>query len=906
MTAPHPRLDPVAPLAAWQLALKWGTEEDLASGEVFLGQPAFEHRAAIDWREGLPTDYRGSMTVRLDRFSNAAGQLLADLERFAPETPHVELQLLLPGEPLVLFAGRLAQWRVEANALVIEATRAWPWDPQRTLCRDLSQLPEGIALGIGASAWLPQVFGEARAVEATPLFRDSGVRNARAIGRADTAIDLVEMPPWPAAGRVQIDDEVIDYAEMHTNPPRIARLVRSFPREHAARRLVRLLPAGGVRWIAADHPATVDLVRATAPDGDIVEEIAVESDMIDGREAIVLRREDLPVTRRHATFVNENALAANASDWTIDAETTCLDPQLAFHARTSDGARFERLAPLLKARWSVDFRRTPRRHDRLVRVQLAFEFAANPFWRLGTQLAVRLVRGARTLEHTIDYPAPHDGTAAFRGTATGTLAGAWIEAALGRRVLGSDPLIGEPLSFAVEGEVNQSLPFHPVTIDFTAMIEEDGERGWTMFNPGTPGLDLVIELRNPSQFLSVAVRNVHWRLAVHPATQVSADSRLFADVRGRLAGDDGNCAPGEVLAELLLGVDFAALDPQQFDTDSLESIAAFNVHFRRRFGAAFRGPIALDEALRAALAESATLLAPDGAGWKLLPLEAESGIQPALEIGDGDVLENAAAVGSIAAPLRARTLELIRRDDGETLGRMMRPAGHGTARWTVTWLRGGHESLADLAFRRFGNPIAPVELPLHAGWMALSPGEAVRLSTRQPHLADRRATVLALRATQDGVAAAMWLHPARLVCWSDGDAAIWREVAPPRLVLQIAGRVAAEFHPGELRLRGVVREFHTIAPLAAGPARDGEGNLVLSVHGGESSAAIIFSAGGDLLLPADAVEHAALAGSAPACAWSIDGEALALGTPELGVVALIDTAAPRLLLAGRIREQLVP
>lgn len=140
----------------------------------------------------------------------------------------------------------------------------------------------------------------------------------------------------------------------------------------------------------------------------------------------------------------------------------------------------------------------------------------------------------------------------------------------------------------------------------------------------------------------------------------------------------------------------------------------------------------------------------------------------------------------------------------------------------------------------------------------------------------------------------------RVICWSCDRAMLRRDVSPTRLVVAIDGRVVARFTPEDLELRGEVLEGGNV-PQAEEPIAFQDECVVFTING----EAFAIDSDGNLIVSGGIAELLDLADSAPDGGFNIQGERLILGTPELGIVAALDSSTKTLQLAGSIIERAV-
>lgn len=402
--------EPTADVAVWRATVSWAGETTIAEGDDFLATPEFRHRAAWDWDDGPTSDYDGSGRMRLDA-ACAAAAWFVDRARRVPEfRPEVALDCFV-GDPAVnprtVMRGRVAEWLLDGPAIELVLEAAWPWDAERPLCRDLAFLPTGIAAGLLETAWIPQVFGEVIGVPMARMDAGRSVGLRTALVRTATEATLETMPVgWPASGTAQISDETFVYSAIVDGPPRLTGLVRLAARDHGAGSRAMWLPAGGPRWLAADHGATVASIALAVDPSNAIPGGVVSSVAIDGRTATQVQLPSWPWRRLEGATVTVDAEPSTATHWQIDPITSALFPTKMFgEPDASDGAVFRIGAVTWKATAHRPADAGVERFASIERARLRFDVSFASTWTSFETLTVRARRGASVVEKILVKPA---------------------------------------------------------------------------------------------------------------------------------------------------------------------------------------------------------------------------------------------------------------------------------------------------------------------------------------------------------------------------------------------------------------------------------------------------------------------------------------------------------------------
>ncbi|MEQ8819744.1 MAG: hypothetical protein RLY93_05825 [Sumerlaeia bacterium] len=390
-------------LTDWTLTVRWLSDDltQVFTPQHFVAQPTFSESLFAQWRDSARTGVRGGGEFVLDGAAAPAAAFLARARTAVADTAQVSLSR--GGE--TVFFGLLERWEAEPGRLTIRVNLEEPLGNDALLCRDLAALAEGAALGLGEPQWLPQIFGLAEGLELVPLFRPLRATLRSNLGEAATEIPLrgAAAGEFPATGRAQIGEEVVTYASVLADPPRLATLTRPAAREHEAGAPVFLLPAGDPAWVAADHGATVANLRAGSPSGEVIAGATIAPATISGRDATTVSLPALPVTRFDGPGEQTWLGALRPSDWNLEAPTTAT---FAANAFTGDegpgGANLAASTNVLEATWLRDLARTSLRFWQLLDLRLRFQVRARSTWGDTTNLRAEVSHGANNFVLDLD------------------------------------------------------------------------------------------------------------------------------------------------------------------------------------------------------------------------------------------------------------------------------------------------------------------------------------------------------------------------------------------------------------------------------------------------------------------------------------------------------------------------
>ncbi len=389
------RLALAADLARWRATIEWGTESQQFDPPDFVGQPQVDLNSDVEWQGRIQMSLNGKARLPVARYSATALVFFDAMRRMGWLRPTVRLELLVDDphlESIPLFEGMLVGTETEGNRLELIAEVQWPWNIAQSLCRNAATLAEGIAANIKGPLWLPQIFGLARGHRLPALFEMSATKTSIAFAATDAELPLATLPDWPEAGRVQLDDEIMTYGALLNDPPRLGLLTRATPYAHSKGTRAHLLPDEAMRWIVADHAATVEVLRAGSPDGDSISGMVEEFDL-GGRTATTIRLDRLPLQIEYANFTIDTSAPLAANHWEISVASTCLYPYRAFSTGESPptGAYFSKARRFLYADWKTPLGTEQQRFDKIESLALGFEIEPRDTWGTTTRFRITVI-----------------------------------------------------------------------------------------------------------------------------------------------------------------------------------------------------------------------------------------------------------------------------------------------------------------------------------------------------------------------------------------------------------------------------------------------------------------------------------------------------------------------------------
>lgn len=381
-------------LTAWSVRLQTMESGESIESDELVEQPTFENGVTT---ETVPTprrNFASSIRVSLLPDGDAARWLRTKLH--AGE--NVLLELFLEGSLVV--DGFTATFSDASDATIVEARRGLPGEGV-PICRDAAQI--GGLSGLPPRSFLPQVYGR-NDLRPVPLFPIENAMMLEDVVEASSAIRLQAPVAWPPRGRVQVQDEVMEYASISPDGEVLQGLIRTNPRSHGRGARVVLLPLlGTLDWCFADHNATLAAVRVESSDGPPLTGHTVATRLIGGRSAMVIRRDVLPVRVGESLHAVDRETARARRYWRILPRNSAYDPMDAFTERSPDrGAVMDRHSPALLASFRLPLAENRARFDRLAALTLSLEFSESAGWTSATRLLVRATRGIHSVVRQIN------------------------------------------------------------------------------------------------------------------------------------------------------------------------------------------------------------------------------------------------------------------------------------------------------------------------------------------------------------------------------------------------------------------------------------------------------------------------------------------------------------------------
>ncbi len=435
----------------------------------------------------------------------------------------------------------------------------------------------------------------------------------------------------------------------------------------------------------------------------------------------------------------------------------------------------------------------------------------------------------------------------------------------------------------IQGRVKVRVPYNRVVFDVAEFL--DPEDPWSFFHGEDP-VELRIELVDPPpiHLWDVAVRDVHWRHTVFPATSVSLEDRLWVDAEGRLAESDGAANPVNVLRDLLVDSDFGATPYIAEETFNASSGAAALRGVR--FAAVFQNSMPLGEIMARAAAESTFSLVQSGGRWRIArtPLRIDREELP--ELNADDRLEH---ISIEELRPSAAVLHPVSIMSGERLSRFT-DAMSPLEPIETTWQRRGQEALARCVADRARPALSLRTFACAAKWLVMPAGSGIALPLSSGGVSAYQGEVsrIALsegRITFDTVYTDRIETLFQVSPWS-----IQRNGTAGSLSFLADGKAVAELTAdGRLLIAGDVREgtrpVHqgsSVIEVITGPVE-----LVVSYTSGASPVSTFgLTTGGDLGTSLPIRENAELAQPAPIDAADSTPQGVLMGGMSGGAAAL--------------------
>lgn len=381
-------------MTGWSVRLHAVESDEAIESTALVEQPTFENSVSMVL---IPTPSRGlASRIRITLLPEGDADRWLRAKVHSGET--VLLELLF--EEQVIVDGFVSTLEDGQEGTVVEARRGLPGEGI-PICRDAS-LIGGLAT-LPPRSFLPQVYGR-NDLRPVPLFPTDTALMVEDLAELADSIRLLGSVKWPERGRVQVQDEVMEYASISEDGEELQGLVRTNPRAHGRGARVVWLPLlGALDWCFADHNATVASVRVENAEGPPLNGYIVATRSIGGRNAMVIRRDGLPVRVGESLHAVERETARLRRYWTILPGNSAYDPMDAFTERSPDrGAVMDLYSPALLAAFRLPLAENRARFDRLSTLTLSLEFSESVGWSSATRLLVRATRGIHSVVREIN------------------------------------------------------------------------------------------------------------------------------------------------------------------------------------------------------------------------------------------------------------------------------------------------------------------------------------------------------------------------------------------------------------------------------------------------------------------------------------------------------------------------
>ena len=553
-----------------------GTWRAAQRGTILKGEACPRGLDAVQWENlasGREWLFASRAQVRIARRS-AGAPLCAPAEEWGLEGRAARLGIILAGYGPDGSAGSC----ILGDYVILSAKYSLQFI-DLTLMDALSARGDRPLLRTRGGDPLPVLFGR---VEDCPLrpMQPLSFAGQRLFLTEDLSPDAVQLrlnraDVLPESGRVQTGDEVLDYRERDSAGGTLGSasspLQRPRPAFHSAGTEVRLIPEGGLRYLAADQEGVQ--VREIRADGVSVpgDAAKVTFEALDGRTACFVTLDAFPCIIRHASA--ESILRCDGAVlpglWSMGAENTALYPWLAADEHPLvTAARVFPGSGVLHLAWMPDLSGMERRLGRLAGAALEIRYAATAAVAAPGPASVEVRLNGAIRGMSLSWP-PRDTRVAH----------------MPERVF----VAGMPPEEVLLPGQEVALPtaFLTVTVDLSDLpgLMDDGS-GWGAFAPDT----LEVLVRHEGLEGEILISDIALVIRYHSRTGAVLADNLTATVE--CLNDAGLPArnPVDALRRLLCHGSMFALPPEALDEASFDEqsarLEASGAVFDRRYARA--------------------------------------------------------------------------------------------------------------------------------------------------------------------------------------------------------------------------------------------------------------------------------------------------------------------------------
>jgi hypothetical protein len=733
-------------------------------------------------------------------------------------------------------------------------------------------------------AMAPWIFGLAPGAPLLPLRNGPSARLRSRMSDSDDIAFADSLEGFPSSGSIQIGGEILDYevidADALSFGTLTSALTRESPAAHSAGSIVRLVPAGGFEFLAADHPclsvANVKADGAAVDSGDY----SAEEESIGGRSVQKVVFDAWPTRTVPESPPSQLILRGSRTEnyWEAEAANTAYNPLNAIDGNSKTTvATVYKGGPLLSLAFKNDLRIGDVRYGTIVSAKLFIRYFSDLQLAENTVVNLRIAKGAYSTEFTL----PHH----------------------------------------TQGQPDLELEF-----SFTSLA---GIFGWNFFSDKGGWPVVQVEMTPLSENASVLINDLAWRIDYEPNQEERMADTITADISGLAAGDDLIESPADVIEFLLTDSRAAGIDSQRLDAESFSSVKSQLNALGYKFCSRIDRPAPIERLLAEALFESRSDLILSGDKIKLLaPPRIQGKSDSDFDIDASVLLDFAVplaqrpAAGAVndLAVLYASDFSLARskRHSRSLDKRIVSISGVAPPRRFKTvaarWLGDVEESVVTelicyhLSRRAHRGWSAEIVCPLIAAHLDL--GDRASLTHAPGDLDEAGGRIAGWGIDElDRVRLDILLDAGPWTVWSDSAGVFIRQMASgTRLEVVIDGSVAARIDMKDgLGIAGeTIEESLGAAPMSSAIEYDeATGRIYFGAGSGVSfEAGFAIDSSGNLLLRGQLVEQYTMNAPEMASCWTSSEEYFALSSGGSLPEACYDAPSAELRLRHTITEGL--
>lgn len=258
---------------------------------------------------------------------------------------------------------------------------------------------------------LPIVFGKVFKIPLFPLQTGAKTILSQKLSPEDNILYVESTDNFPQQGKVQIDNEIIEYKDVdkknNTLGTSSSPLKRNFPIFHSAGAKVYEIPSGGFRYLIADH--TCLKISAVWAGERILaaDEYIIKQETLKNRTAQTITFPKLPVTSTH--LYNDAVMMIDGEsfpdNWYLGANNRAVLGENAYDkagARTC--ARLTEHHPVLEVVFNANLGDGDKRFGDLLRAKIVIDFTAYPELELWSSITLKIIKGNKELSFLLEKP----------------------------------------------------------------------------------------------------------------------------------------------------------------------------------------------------------------------------------------------------------------------------------------------------------------------------------------------------------------------------------------------------------------------------------------------------------------------------------------------------------------------